>query len=545
MAERVEVERRSAVPYGPSRKPWHDTLSTVAVSSADNGKLLVSVPSADPLEHDIPVPEGITPALYQVPSSGLTRDQHDRAMEETLKVVKKSLLLLCGFMSRQSLDIPPFLQAPFTNVMLNNGGDPFVVGNVLTYQPKWMERNVLDYYASLWNAKWPHNPNDPDSYWGYVLTMGASEGNLHALWSARNYLSGRYVQGSDSSSTRQAVVSKPPVVLFSQNSNYSLHKLCDMVNIPTFFSVGREVYREENPLGGEWPVGVPCTGGDTGPGTIDIDALEKLADFFSSKRHPIVVIFNYGTTFKGSCDDVKTAGERLVSVLKKNDMYERTFTDPENPSRYAVRKGFWFHVDGALSAAYMPFLEMAYKNGLTDIQPGPVFDFRLDFIMSIVTSGHKFIGTPWPCGIYLVRETSRIRGWNIPYTASFDRTVALSRNAHSAVLLWSYITTNSYDAQVSSILGCLRVAKYAVDKFHELQAKVGIDLYVMNTSPSLSIVFRQPNAHIVEKFTLTCSTLCIGSEVVKMSQIYTMQHVTTEHIDTLMEDLEAPGAFTL
>ena len=103
-------------------------------------------------------------------------------------------------------------------------------------------------------------------YWGYVLTMGTSEGNLHALWSARNDLCGRYVQESDSLSTRQAVVSKPPVVFFSQYGNYSLHKLCDTVNISTFYLVGREVYPDENPLGGEWPVGVPCTGGDAGAG---------------------------------------------------------------------------------------------------------------------------------------------------------------------------------------------------------------------------------------------------------------------------------------
>ena len=44
------------------------------------------------------------------------------------------------------------------------------------------------------------------------------------------------------------------------------------------------------------------------------------------------------------------------------------------------------------------FLEMAHKNDLTDIKPGPVFDFQLDYIMSIVTSGHKWVGVPWPCG---------------------------------------------------------------------------------------------------------------------------------------------------
>ena len=190
----------------------------------------------------------------------------------------------------------------------------------------------------------------------------------------------------------------PPVLFFSQNTNFSLSKLANLVGLKQFHEVGRGMYPHENPLGGEWKEGVPCSGGDAGPGTVDI---EKLVEFFSSKGHPIVVVFNYGTTLKGGCDDVKTAGERLVKVLKKNNMYERRVRHPENPSRYVVRKGYWFHVDGALCASYMPFLEMAYKNGLTPVTPASGFYFRLDFISSIVTSGHKFIGTPWPSGIYL------------------------------------------------------------------------------------------------------------------------------------------------
>ena len=101
-------------------------------------------------------------------------------------------------------------------------------------------------------------------------------------------------------------------------------------NVPMFHVVGREQYPNENPLGGVWSQGVPCTGGDAGPGTVDIDALEKMVDLFSSKGHPIIVVFNYGTTFKGGCDDVQTAGERLVKVLKKNNMYEHTLVDPDN-----------------------------------------------------------------------------------------------------------------------------------------------------------------------------------------------------------------------
>ena len=76
------------------------------------------------------------------------------------------------------------------------------------------------------------------------------------------------------------------------------------------------MYPEECPLGTEWPLAVPCEGGDAGNGTIDIKALSTLVDFFSAKGHPIIVIFNYGTTFKGAYDDVKSAGENLVPILK-------------------------------------------------------------------------------------------------------------------------------------------------------------------------------------------------------------------------------------
>ena len=58
------------------------------------------------------------------------------------------------------------------------------IGMAFPHQPKWMERCIRDYYASLWNAKWPHGPNGNDTYWGYVFTMGSTEGIIHALWSA-------------------------------------------------------------------------------------------------------------------------------------------------------------------------------------------------------------------------------------------------------------------------------------------------------------------------------------------------------------------------
>ena len=77
-------------------------------------------------------------------------------------------------------------------------------------------------------------------------------------------------------------------------------------------------------------------------------------------------------------------------------MYERTIELEDKSTE--IRRGFWIHVDGDLGASYMPFVEMASENGLRDgMKPGPKFDFRLDFVSSIVTSGHQWIGAPFPC----------------------------------------------------------------------------------------------------------------------------------------------------
>jgi len=45
---------------------------------------------------------------------------------------------------------------------------------------------------------------------------------------------------------------------------------------------------------------------DAGPGSVDIEALEKLVDFFGSKGYPILVIFNsMEQRSKSAYDDVK------------------------------------------------------------------------------------------------------------------------------------------------------------------------------------------------------------------------------------------------
>ena len=161
MADRGQL----TIPYGPRRRPWRETLSNIAVVRQD-GTLLVSPPSLDPLSTESSVPEGISPALYQVPSTAVSTSDSERAMEETLGVMREGSQQMLGFMVNTNLQCLQYMESPFTSIMCNAAGDPFAVTKPYHFSTKWFERNVLDYFASLWNAKWPVTEYlDPRNIW--------------------------------------------------------------------------------------------------------------------------------------------------------------------------------------------------------------------------------------------------------------------------------------------------------------------------------------------------------------------------------------------
>ena len=123
----------------------------------------------------------------------------------------------------------------------------------------------------------------------------------------------------------------------------------------------------------------------------------------------------------------------------------------------------------------------------------PVFDFQLDFVSSVVTSGHKWIGVPWPCGIYITKTKFQLRPpekTQITYFDSPGLTLTGSRNAHSVLVLWSYISTYSYDEQVKMGVEAEETACYAEKKLKELEAEIQQDLWVMRAPASLAVCFK-------------------------------------------------------
>jgi len=541
------------IPYGPDQKPWRETLSTLAFSG--NHSLKVTPPSQDPLQL-YSLEEGVTPAFYQVPSKGLTENERKQAQEETAQHTKRQTANALGYQVSLGEDYTDVV-SNYLSTSVNNVGDPFVSGT-FTLNTKWMERNVLDHYASLWNAKWPHDARDPDTYWGYVLTMGSSEGNIYGLWNARDYLEGKFMLTDESLDVpvcyyTQAKTSKDksnaytPIVFYSQETHYSVVKAVSMLHIKTYYEVAMELYPDSCPLGGEWPVEVPSTEGGIGPGHVDEEKLCKLAEFFAEKGYPVLIILNYGTTFKGAYDNVQEVGDKLMPILKKHGMDERNLeiTNPDTGKTITCpRKGYWIHIDGALGASYMPFVQMAYDQGRINIKPAPIFDFRLPFVCSIITSGHKFPGMPWPTGIFMTKTGLQLLPPSRPdVIGSPDTTFAGSRSGLSAVLWWTYISTHSYEQQLEEVLNCLELAEYTKKELEKVEKDIGRDIWIARTPLALSLRFRKPNNDIVYKYTLASEEFYHGNELRQYTHVYIMKGVNKEKIDSLMQALREPGAF--
>src|SRR6185312_12390079 len=551
----------SSVQIGPEDKRWIDTLPEGAFH---NGKPCVSGPTKRP-SHVYPKVGDLDPNLFEILATGLPPEQHTEALRRAKLYHDEQKGRFLGFQANQSFPHMAGLE-DYLQCQLNNLGDPFCEGN-FTLSSKWLERAVLDYYASLWNARWPHDRQDPDSYWGYVLSMGSTEGNLYGLWNAREYLSGgalmedphaeeearkASLEGPPRRAQQRLVFGRPmlppnnpnmftPLIFFSEDTHYSIHKAVRALRIKTFSEIGNQHYPGENPLapGRPWPKEVPSSEGDGGPGSIDVEALAVLVDFFAARGYPILVFFNYGSTFKGAYDDVEEAGNALMPIFQAYGLTERpVIPEAGSVGESEIRNGFWFHVDGALGAANMPFIEMAHNAGLIKHR-GPNFDFRLPFVHSLVVSGHKWIGAPWPCGIFMTKTKLQMKPPDDPeYVGSPDTTFAGSRNGFSALLLWNYAATNSYSMQIDRALATEAMAAYAYDRLLDLQRRLGEDLWVARTNPcSLTVRFKAASPKIQHKYSLSGETLYVDGVKRKYSHIFLMPHVTRAMIDELVADL--------
>ncbi|MER8185649.1 histidine decarboxylase [Kitasatospora sp. NPDC094015] len=529
--------------------------------------------SADPAEE----PDA---ADFALPTGGLGNEQRLRALDRLDGYLTRKRRHLLGYQATQemggcSIDLGRFMQHN-----INNLGDPFQSGG---YKPntKVVERAVLDYYAALWNAERPYDVDDPESYWGYVLSMGSTEGNMYALWNARDYLSGkaligsstdpsgagRYLRAPDAPSNPNA---HRPVAFYSEDTHYSFAKAVRVLGVETFHAVGSERYPGECPLGGparsgEWPVEVPSRPGPSGlswdgTGEIDVDALAVLVEFFAAKGHPIFISLNLGSTFKGAHDDVREVCERLLPVFERYGLVQREVAYGKDPVTGEPltdrRRGFWIHVDGALGAGYAPFMRMATADpaayGWEPAARMPEFDFGInlptaahgdvDMVSSIAMSGHKWPGAPWPCGIYMTKVKYQIAPPSQPeYIGAPDTTFAGSRNGFSPLVLWDHLSRHSYQDQVDRIRRAQDLGAYLEDGLRRLEREHGVELWPARTPGAITVRFRKPSPELVAKWSLSSQDVLPdpGDESTRRGyvHVFLMSSVDRLKLDALLEDL--------
>jgi histidine decarboxylase len=192
----------------------------------------------------------------------------------------------------------------------------------------------------------------------------------------------------------------------------------------------------------------------------------------------------------------------------------------------------------------MPFIEMAHAEGRID-RRGPIFDFRLPFVQSVAMSGHKWIGAPWPCGIYMTKVKYQIRPPDDPayIVGSPDTTFAGSRNGFSAMILWDFLARHSHAAQVERALETEAMAGYIEARLRELEQRLGVDLWIARTELSLTVRFKAASPALIYKYSLSGEELSVNGQARQYSHVYAMPHVTRETVDALIADLAQPGAF--
>ncbi len=224
-------------------------------------------------------------------------------------------------------------------------------------------------------------------------------------------------------------------------------------------------------------------------GEIDYDDLRETIRIH---RHiPPIVMANVGTTMKEAIDDIP----RIRQMIR----------DMAIPVSY-------IHCDAALDGMILPFVE-----------DPPQWDFA-GGIDSLAISGHKFIGSPIPCGIALAKKGNVDRiARSIEYVGTLDTTVTGSRNGITPIFLWYAIHRYGRDGFTANARHCQEVAQYAVERFKTL----GVDAW--KNRHAVTVVFPRPPEPVLQRWQIAVKD--------DFAHIICMPHITRELIDTLTDDI--------
>ncbi|NDG26286.1 MAG: histidine decarboxylase [Proteobacteria bacterium] len=256
------------------------------------------------------------------------------------------------------------------------------------------------------------------------------------------------------------------VVFFSEESHYSLNKVVKILGLKC------------------------CIIPSQGHGEIDYSELSR--SIKSLQHYPVIMNANIGTTMKGAIDNI----DKIKQVLKENQISRS-----------------YLHCDGALFGTMLPLLEGA-----------PRVDFSCA-IDSIAISGHKFLGSPIPCGVVLTRKSKIQLVQNaVEYIKSFDSTVSGSRDGFSVLVLWQVIKKLGVQGLKDRVLNCMEMTEYTLKVLRQISWPAWCNPH------SNIVVIKKPPVPLIEKWHLASED--------NISHVILMPGIGREKIDHFIQDLK-------
>jgi histidine decarboxylase len=209
------------------------------------------------------------------------------------------------------------------------------------------------------------------------------------------------------------------------------------------------------------------------------------------REHPAIIVLSMGTTVTGAVDSL----DEILEILHRQGV-----------------RDFYIHCDGALAGMMLPFLPDA-----------PEINFSRE-IDSISISGHKFLGTPVPCGVILERkEHVENIGNDIEYIGSKDTTILGARSGLAPLLMWYGLAKKGKEGLRREVTECMDNTRY----LYEQVRAIG---YPCSHNPYANIVcLRRPPMELVMKWQLAVQ----GDR----AHVVVMQNVGREKIDSFVEEL--------
>ena len=255
------------------------------------------------------------------------------------------------------------------------------------------------------------------------------------------------------------------VVYFSQDTHYSVSKNVHFLNMRNIM-----IRSQKN-------------------GEIDYDDLYETLKIH--RDVPPIIFANIGTTMTEARDDICRIKQMMEELAIGN---------------------YYIHSDAAMTGAIAPFLQ----------QP-PAFDFA-DGADSISISGHKFLGSPVPCGIVLARKrhVNRIAR-SIAYIGNLDTTVTGSRNGLTPLILWQLIRSLGKQGLQQRVAQALALTAHAEARMRA----AGINVW--RNREAITLVFPSPSQSLIDKWQLASTQ--------GISHLILVPGVTQDAVDNFIDDL--------